>query len=192
SHIFSKVYFPRIIVPVATLISASIRFVIQFLLLIFFIIFSILLSFLMFKSNVASDDNPLIYYYSQRTGWFDSELEAGKFVILNQKDIPISSDFDYSTNLNYLKTILIASGKIEYIERVTPKTFDEVKNFENIFIFRKEMFEDRLFYLGGRWSQTPHLPLKDDVRTESLELAISNSIIYNSNSIIMFLSGEKI
>ncbi len=150
----------------------------------FNLIFICALSMLMLKANVANDDNPLVPYYSQRTGWHDSEIEAGKFVISKQGNIPIASDWDYSWNLRYLKTSLMASGALKDINRVTPKTFEEVKNCNCLFIFRKDLFENRLFYLGGRWTQTPHLPINNLTSTIN-ELSGNGGIIYNNNNILI-------
>ena len=152
------------------------------------IIFIALLSLLMFKANMSNDDNPLVPYYTQRTGWHDSELEAGKFIIFREGNIPFASDWDYSANLRYLKTNLISSGVLEDISRVTPRTFEEVKNCNCIFVFRKDLLENRLFYLGGRWTQTPHLPMKH--LTIIKELSTHEVIIYNNENIIMILVKE--
>ncbi|MDK2782823.1 MAG: hypothetical protein PWQ32_412 [Thermococcaceae archaeon] len=152
--------------------------------IVFNLIFICALSMLMFKANVANDDNPLVPYYSQRTGWHDSEIEAGKFVISKQGNIPIASDWDYSWNLRYLKTSLMSSGVLEDINRVTPKTFDEVKDCNCLFILRKNLFENRLFYLGGRWTQTPHLPLNNS-NLVIRELSGNGGIVYNNNNILI-------
>jgi len=144
----------------------------------------------MFKANVANDDNPLVPYYSQRTGWHDSEMEAAKFIISKEENVRIASDFDYSWNLRYLKTSLKSSGVLEDINRKTPRTFDEVKNCNCIFIFRKDLFENRLFYLGGRWSQTPHLPLHEKTSLVIRELINEGKgIIYNNGNVLMILTG---
>lgn len=157
---------------------------------VFAVILIFLLSFLMMKANVANDDNPLVPYYSQRTGWYDSEITAGKFIISAESEIPLASDFDYSWNLKYLKTYLYSSGKLEEVNRAVPKTFEEVESCGCIFIFRKEGFENRLFYLSGRWTQTPHLPLKDSTPLID-ELSEQGSVIYGNNNVLMILEGSK-
>jgi len=97
--------------------------------------FLIVLSLLMFGASISNDDNPLTPYYSQRTGWFDSEVSAGKFLILHEGDIAFASDLDYIWNLDYLKTSILASGKKESIKKVFPKTFEEVEMCDCIFVF---------------------------------------------------------
>jgi len=121
-------------------------------------------------------------YYSQRTGWYDSEVSAGKFLILHEGDITFASDFDYIWNLDYLKTNIVASGKKESIKKVFPKTFEEVEMCNCIFVFRKDQFENRLFYLG-RWTQTPHLPMKDDKLLEKYKR--EKNVLYANGEITM-------
>ncbi|MEM3896983.1 MAG: hypothetical protein QW763_06940, partial [Archaeoglobaceae archaeon] len=154
------------------------------------VVFLFMLALLMFKANVAADDNPIIPHYSQRTGWTDSELEAGKFIVIRQGNVPLSSDFDYSNNLNFLKTNLLASGVLEKVERVYPRTLEELYEFDCIFVFRKDMFENRLFYLGGRWSQTPQIPLKEDIRTVIYSLNVRGSNVYNNGNVLMFFLSK--
>jgi len=145
--------------------------------------FLIVLSLLMFGASISNDDNPLTPYYSQRTGWFDSEVSAGKFLILHEVDIAFASDLDYIWNLDYLKTSILASGKKESIKKVFPKTFEEVEMCDCIFVFRKDQFENRLFYLGGRWTQTPHLPMKDDKLLEKYKR--EKNVLYANGEITM-------
>ncbi|MEM1672062.1 MAG: hypothetical protein QXT86_08440 [Archaeoglobaceae archaeon] len=154
------------------------------------VVFLFMLALLMFKANVAADDNPIIPHYSQRTGWTDSELEAGKFIVIRQGNVPLSSDFDYSNNLNFLKTNLLASGVLEKVERVYPRTLEELYEFDCIFVFRKDMFENRLFYLGGRWSQTPQIPLKEDTKTVIYSLNVRGSNVYNNGNVLMFFLSK--
>nr|WP_289846494.1 hypothetical protein [Thermococcus alcaliphilus] len=156
------------------------------------IFFIISLSFLMFKANIANDNNPLVPYYSQRTGWQDSELETGRFLISKEGKLEFASDWDYSANLAYLKTNLKSSGVLESINRKTPETFDEVKNCDCIFIFRKDMLGNRLFYLGGRWTQTPHLPLHEKTSFIIWQLITEGEgRIYDNGNVLMALVGDK-
>ena len=140
--------------------------------------FLISLNLLMFGASVSNDDNPLTPYYSQRTGWYDSEISAGKFLILHEGEIAFASDSDYIWNLDYLKTSIFASGKKESIKKVFPKTFEEVEMCDCIFVFRKDQFENRLFYLG-----TPHLPMKEDKILEKYKR--EKNVLYANGEITM-------
>ncbi|MCX7999671.1 MAG: hypothetical protein N3A69_12095, partial [Leptospiraceae bacterium] len=149
----------------------------------------VFLTFLIIKGSPANTDNPLVPNYTLRFGWQDSELEAGRFIALSSSNIPLASDYDFSRNLKYLKTEIVSHGKMEELILVNPKTFEDLKNFECIFIFRKELIENRYFLLGGRWNQTPHLPLKDDLKIKIRELTKDNSIIYNNWKVLMILNS---
>jgi hypothetical protein len=149
--------------------------------------FLIGLSLLMFGASVSNDDNPLTPYYSQRTGWCDSEVSAGKFLILHEGEIAFASDLDYIYNLDYLKTSILASGKMERIKKAFPKTFEEVELCNCVFVFRKDQFENRLYYLGGRWTQTPHLPTKDDKLLEKYKR--EKNVLYANGEITMIWVG---
>ncbi|NJE42906.1 hypothetical protein [Thermococcus sp. GR6] len=154
-----------------------------------------LLSWLMLVASVSNDDNPLVKAYAIRTGWLDSELQTGKFLLRNANDTSVASDWDYIVDLNNLKWVFEGIsftppryGDIGWIIKAEfPKSFSEVfENSEYIFIFRKNLVQDRLFELGPYWGRRQHLPLEQEVFNILKEGYWIKDTIYTTKSVIVW------
>lgn len=157
----------------------------------------LILSWLMFMAPISNDDNPLVPQYSTRTGWHDSEIQAGMFVLHNSGNTPISSDWDYIGGLNDLKWMFTdtpPSNLSEYtgigwsINVKFPKSFTEIiHNSGYLFIFRKNLIKDRSFELGSRWEKIKYMPLTNNVSEILKEGVLKKNTIYTSENVIIWV-----
>jgi len=149
-------------------------------------IFIFVITILMLTASVSNDDNPLISEYTLRTGWFDSEISTVLFI--KGTEVPIASDYDFASNINHF-IISKENGVNSTIDVVNPQSFDEILT-ENMgryaFILRKNMTQNRYFFLGGRWSQNPHAPLEDELTLIIDKFSYVKSIIYSNNNVIIY------
>ncbi|WP_206206160.1 hypothetical protein [Thermococcus indicus] len=156
----------------------------------------LLLSWLMFVASISNDDNPLIKTYSIRTGWFDSEIQAGLFLLHNMGDYAVASDWDYIAELNNLMWTFrdsLPSNPPKYgdigwvINAKFPKSLSEVFESDGyLFVFRKDLTQDRLFELGPRWGKRQYMPLGRDVSNVLKEGYLTKDTIYTTKSVIIW------
>ncbi|NJE30327.1 hypothetical protein E3E38_04570 [Thermococcus sp. 18S1] len=151
----------------------------------------VIMSYLMFTASVSNDDNPLIKGYSTRTGWYDSELTAGLFV-LDKVTSPVASDWDYISSLNSLlwtkiNEIPASTPKLSSFGWVLtaefPKDFSEITEEKNFcFILRRKFVVTNSFWLGPRWGMKLYNPISDSTSPEMKTLVVNEDIIYNSGT----------
>lgn len=156
----------------------------------------VVLSWLMFVASISNDDNPLVPQYSIRTGWYDSEIQAGMFVLYNNGDIPIASDWDYIAALNNLKWMFTDKlpsdpprlGDIGWIIPTEfPKSFTEIMEDNGyLFILRKSIVQERSFYLGPKWGATRYMPLENRLSQLIMTGALKKNILYASQNVIIW------
>ena len=154
-----------------------------------------LLALLMFVASVSNDDNPLVPQYSTRTGWYDSEVVAGSFVLEFMHD-PIASDWDYIMNLNNLKWTEIRNlshvppkyGDVGWvINSWFPKSFQEVlNNSGKVFILRKCFISKYSFWLGPRWGMVQYPPLNSNVEETLSKGNFVKDVVYSSDCIYIW------
>lgn len=154
-----------------------------------------LLAFLMFTASVSNDDNPLVSQYSTRTGWYDSEVVAGSFVLEFMHD-PIASDWDYIMNLNNLKWTEIKNlshvppkyGDIGWvINSWFPKSFQEaLNNSDEVFILRKCLISKYSFWLGPRWGMLRYPPLNSNVEETLSKGNFVKDVVYSSDCVYIW------
>ncbi len=154
-----------------------------------FFIFIFVLSFLLFSASVANDDNPLVPQYTLRTGWYDSELSAGYFIIENNPGIPISSDYDYYGKLNIIQSTHLSPNQQTPLLIATPRNFEEVERCNCIFVSRIKIFESRYFILGGVWSQNPQKPIGAKSFKIISNLKNNGNLVYSNPTTIITLHG---
>ncbi|MEN3056811.1 MAG: hypothetical protein ABC550_00910 [Candidatus Methanosuratincola petrocarbonis] len=145
------------------------------------------LSFLMFTASISNDDNPLVPQYTIRTGWLDSELSAGTFIVNHYANLPLGSDWDYFLALNNLYVKLVKLEKLSLIQNPIT-TFDDIAKEEGIFIIRNEILRNRYFELGVRWNNLPYAPLGEDLPKITAPLVNTSSLIYDSKSTLIILN----
>ncbi|GAB6136352.1 hypothetical protein JCM16307_19010 [Thermococcus prieurii] len=158
----------------------------------------LIISWLMFVASISNDDNPLIKVYSTRTGWYDSELQAGLFILTHQDNIPIASDWDYIMNLNNLEWMKLKRlpphppkyGDIGWIIQAEfPQRFSDLFNSDTdnyMFILRVNLVRDYMFWLGPRWELRMNPPLGKGVYKLLSNVNSKKDICYNSGTVIIW------
>lgn len=143
----------------------------------------LILSWLMFVASISNDDNPLVKEYTIRTGWYDSEIMGAYFVIkyINQ---PVASDMDYAINIGHISRTL---QKPVILSMRPPINFKEViEGRDFIFIIRKKLIEERFFFLGKVWMNSPYLPLKDRTIDVLSALNTNKLVIYDNGNVVIY------
>ena len=140
--------------------------------------------FLMLTSPMSNDDNPLIKSYSPRTGWYDSELVAAKFVVL-------FSNSSVATDIDFQHFASVEVGMLNESLRPIPlcnlKTFEDMlKHNKCLDVLRVALIRSRYFVLGVGYSQRAYLPLGNKTKEVVSRFSIHKDIIYTTKTVVIF------
>lgn len=145
-------------------------------------LFVVIISFLMFVASVSNDDNPLVPQYTLRTGWYDSEITAAKFVI-TKSQLPIATDIDFQHFSSVRVGMLDKSFKASPICNL--KTFDSIiENNNCLVLLRVDLLKERYFVLGKGYSQRAYLPLGAKTKEVIGKILASKDIVYTTKNVI--------
>ncbi len=140
------------------------------------------LIWLMFVSSISNDDNPLVPQYTIRTGWYNSEIQAAKFVIA-RSSLPIATDIDFQ----HFTTVRVGmlGENLGTVPICNIKTFSEILKNNNCFILiRVDLIKDRYFVLGKGYSQQAYLPFGAETKKVLARIIASKNLVYTTGNTI--------